>query len=162
MLVSPVKPLRSLVIFVMGFCLVLFCASSEILAQKIQQTQGAYTTKDAEWGEDMSEKLDKTIKVLEVVKEELKDVKVTDNGKVTGAPGEKDLKEDMSKKVSTAVRIWRKIRAALRKEGEEPSPEEETKWIKDINAKLDKTMETMQAVKEELEKIEEEQTKPTK
>lgn len=145
------------VLILVGFAGVSFAAP---------QQSGSYSTADdGAWAEDMSKKIDKSIEVMDVIKQELKEYQQEQ------AKYEKtkyDTSEDaeaanMKNKVSTAVRIWRKIRNLTARGADKVADlrakKQEEEAIKQIKSNLDKTMQIMQVIREELNEAEKESSK---
>jgi len=120
---------------------------------------------DEDWSKDIDKKLDTTIKILQVVKEEVKDLEPPPTALKTSAgraaSSEQDWAGNLKAWIQRAARIWRKIRKATAPAGGGkplgPSQEEQEKLTKDLSDKLNKTIQAMQVIKEELDKISEEQ-----
>ena len=118
--------------------------------------------KEEQWEKDLDRKIDTTIEVLKVIKTELKDVKSGDEAQQKSSEDEAALAEKLGKTVSKTASIWSKVRKIIRSRSEEkdehgPADEKKVEWAKDLNKKLDKTIRAMQVMKEELDKIQEDQ-----
>jgi hypothetical protein len=144
------------------FCLAVLGGSGDGFAQT-----GNYTSASGEeaWTDDMDEKLDKTIRVLSVIKEELEDYKKTEAETAKApVPGQKaaDAETAWSRKLAAwlgrAIRTWKKIRKETASETGTPSSaelsEEEAQLTRDISGRLDQAIKAMTAIKEELDKEE--------
>lgn len=123
--------------------------------------QDAASGEEAAWNEDLDQKIDTTIKILQVIKEEVKDIQPP--GRYGLAAPDSDWGASLSRWIRKISRAWRKIRKATRKEGtpeEKAAQAEETvELTKDLSQKLDKTIRAMTVIREELEKIQEEEEK---
>lgn len=117
------------------------------------------------WDKDIDKKIDTTINVLKVLKEELKDVKKEEakdlNEKTAKSRDEMQGIRDLSASVRKAMDRAKKIMVKLKKTAGEDgdvnvSGDEASKDIdtlkKDLSGKLDKTIEAMKIMKEELDK----------
>ena len=121
--------------------------------------------KDEDWSKDLDKKIDTTIKVLQVIKEEVKDIEppaaALKQGAGKAAAQEEDWTENLKRWIQRAARIWRKIRKVTAPAGK-PSPigpaaDDQAELTKDLSEKLAKTISAMQVIKEELDKISEEE-----
>jgi len=129
------------------------------------QQQGLSIEQDADWSEEVSDQIDKTIEVLDIVKEELKEMKKREDLKAAGAPKITDKGKDeewadvIRGKLSTSIRIWMRVKEVVREETEKAkgaaSAQDDSEWAKDLNKKLDETIEAIKVIKEELKEIEE-------
>ncbi len=128
---------------------------------------GDYTSASGqeEWTDDMDKKLDKTIRVLSVIRDELEDYKKTEAETAKAlVPGQKAADEEtawgknMAAWLGGAVRAWKTIRKETASETGTPSPaelsEEEAQLTRDISGRLDQAIKAMTAIKEELDKEE--------
>lgn len=128
---------------------------------------GNYTSAAGEevWADDMDKKLDKTIKVLSVIKEELEDYKKTEmeaaKAPVPGqraADAETAWSKNMAAWLGRAIRTWKKIRKETAPEtGAPPSAElseEDAQLTRDISDRLGQAIKAMSAIKQELDKAE--------
>ncbi len=118
------------------------------------------TGEEMVWDEDLDEKLDKTIKILGAIKEELKDIKTSEKSATEAGEKETDRINALKDAFRKAVRIWRKVRKVAGPEAEQAGQapitgEQEKKWSRDLSDKLDKGIEAMKAMKEELDRVEE-------
>ncbi len=154
-----------IILLLPAFCLGLFISATDAFPQTEAEKQGeGASAAETEWSEDLDKKLEKTIQVLDAVKKELKDIEksemiqaATSQQGVT-AKKEKDLTRTIQQRISLIIRLWAKVKKILRaKVGEpqqEPDMREESQLTKELSARLDKAIETMTAVKKELDKIE--------
>ena len=119
--------------------------------------------KDEDWSKDLDKKIDTTIKVLQVIKEEVKDIeppaKSLKQGAGKAAAQEEDWTENLKRWIQRAARIWRKIRKVTAPAGAPagPAADDQAELTKDLSEKLAKTISAMQVIKEELDKISEEE-----
>ncbi|MFQ5952504.1 MAG: hypothetical protein ACE5JK_03760 [Candidatus Omnitrophota bacterium] len=137
------------------FCLVLF--------GPVQTGFTGSASEEADWSEDLENKINKTMKVLDVVKKEIKDYREREEAKSAPAQlgavtdEEESLADMLRGKLSRAIRIWRKLKEAVQEEAEKAKQgkgTQEPDWAKDLSKKLDKTIEAMTVIKEELEEVE--------
>jgi hypothetical protein len=139
---------------------------SECLSQVSSQTQQkAVDKEEAEMIEDLDAKIDKTVQVLGVIKEELEDykkekAKMAATQKTVTAPGEEpSLADNIRGKLKTAIRIWKKVREVVKEEtqaGQQGAyTTVEPGWAKDLDSKLDQAIETIGVIREELKEAEE-------
>ncbi|MFC1480194.1 hypothetical protein ACFL5Y_01955 [Candidatus Omnitrophota bacterium] len=133
-----------------------------VLAQTTSSAQQDPTAEEeAAWDKDLDKKIDTTIAVLKVIQEELKE----DQKEALTAQEEADWSVKLRKAISKVARMWKKVKKATEPEREAAqqtasAAADKTKWNRDLSAKLDKTIEIMKTMKEELNKIEEDdQTK---
>ncbi|MEA3489399.1 MAG: hypothetical protein U9R44_03530 [Candidatus Omnitrophota bacterium] len=127
--------------------------------EKQENTAGEETV----WSKDLDKKIDTTIKILQVIKEEVKDIQPAEKAAPKGgvkapAAGEKGWSENYAKITAKMVRIWRKVRKITGgAAGGVPATEQEkAELTRDISDKLGKTIQAMQAIKKELDKIDKE------
>lgn len=152
------KIVKGLIVLAALFC---FLGSSAF-----SQTQGAGNTpskQEEALAKNISEKMDKTIKVLNVIKGELDDYQkdVEEEQKTAlGAP-KTDEEEGASwgAKIGKMIKAWRKARAAIDEEIGKPEDanreeQEELVWTEDVKSKVDKTIGALEAIRKELDKIE--------
>ena len=146
------------------FCLAVFGpVKNGISEEALQKKQEPVPRQDTDWSKDISDKIDRTIQVLDVVKEELKEIKKSDKleaiGKQQSAGGEKETSwaDAIRGKLSAAVRIWRKVRKTVRTETEKAQEgadmREDAEWARDLSDKLDKTAEAITVIRAELKEI---------
>ena len=148
----------------------LFVPVADVFSQSaVQDEEEALPAEQADWKEDISDKIDKTVEVLGVVKEELKEMKEKEalEGEKPPIPGEGvNWADKIRGKVSAAIRIWRKVRETIKTETEKAKQEaaiekeSEAEWARDLSDKLDKTMQAITVIQEELKEIEEESAAP--
>ena len=74
----------------------------------------------------------------------------------TGEEEAEELGEKAGRAAGTMARIWRKIRDIIGVKEGEGTTEDKDEWSQDLSVKLDKTIAAMQGMKEELDKIKEE------
>ncbi len=128
------------------------------------------TESDKVWTEDMDKKLDKSIEVLKVIREELKDVEAENvrekkavsspakGGQTSVTDENAEWGDNFRKMVTTAGRIWRKVKKVTMEELEEPrtaatSAATEERVDADISGKLNKAIEAMKVIKDEVDKM---------
>ncbi|MBD3425786.1 MAG: hypothetical protein GF409_00985 [Candidatus Omnitrophica bacterium] len=157
--------MRRLTMF-MVICIFMF-SQVPVYAQS-SAAGGTYTSgmEPEEWAEDMDEKIDTTIKVLNVVKEELEDYKRAEaEGLSEAEKGEQSPEGFAARAAATIRRIlrgWRKIRRATADDPDaadratEQTYKRTEEMSRELSDKLDKTIRSMSAIKEELDKMEEE------
>ena len=152
-------------LFLPVFCLGLFIFATDAFSRaKTEKQSAGASARKIEWSEDLDKKIEKTIQILDAVKEELKDIKESEMIQAAplqqgvAAKGEKDLSRTIRQRISLMIRLWAKARKVLRTKTGEPQQEtgmqEESRLTKDLSARLEETIETMTAVKKELDKIE--------
>lgn len=142
------------------------CAQSQ---QGTQAQQGAYTTQTEE---DLSSKIDKTIKVLTVMKEELDRMKAEE--KKAGAAGSAvqqtaasttavnpEWAGEMRGKLSAMIRMWKRTDQIMNppqaaKPGQPAQPTQADVTTAELNAKIDSAIKAMEIIKEELDAVEKE------
>lgn len=149
------------------FCLSTFLCPAYVEAQGTKNSQDDGSLAEDEYlKDDLSQTLDTTIKILSILKEELKteesEVSTIKSG-TKDADAEGDWAETFSRLVRKITRVWKKIRKevkptppGLAKKGEDPGLEGEA-LTKDIKMKLDKTIKAMQVIQRELKKLEKEE-----
>lgn len=148
------------------FCFLLFGGVEPAPADNAGEKEPeAAAAKEAGWTEDLDAKIDKTIQVLDVVKEELKEYKKVQKASEAAArPGvpaeeEKAMAASLREKLRTALRVWRRVREVVKEETEavrrEEAVREEAEWARSVSEKLDATIETIAVIKEELAEMEE-------
>ncbi|MDP8298281.1 MAG: hypothetical protein P9L88_00010 [Candidatus Tantalella remota] len=119
------------------------------------------------WQEDVDKKIDATIAILKIIQDEVKDMPVAAPAAVSAAsagaavqPEEVDWSLKLKEAIKRISRVWRKLRKV---EGvDEALPEAPDEWAKDMDEKLDKTMKAMQVMRDELQKIQEEDAEAKK
>ncbi|MFH1552910.1 MAG: hypothetical protein ABID83_04665 [Candidatus Omnitrophota bacterium] len=132
-----------------------FSYAKPVLAQTASSAQQDPTAEEeAAWDKDLDKKIDTTIEVLKVIKEELKDEQKQD----LTAQEKADWSAKLRKAISKVARIWKKVKKATEPETKAPQQTvadsaDKTRWNQDMSAKLDKTIEIMKTMKEELDKI---------
>ncbi len=151
---------------------VLFFCAAVILPAGDLPAQGAYTTRqasraadDAELTDDLDKKLDKTIKVLQVIKRELKDLDLGEEPAAKAAPqsaaaapeDESAWADNLRRLISKLRKILSAVRKVAAEVEDEPrakssTPAEQEALKKDLSDNLDKTIKAMQVIKEELDK----------
>ena len=144
---------------------VTFCQTPAQTQQDVQAEADAEA--DKALTEDLGKKIDTTIKVLDVLKGELKDYQAEQ------ATLEKDAATETAgtswgKKVGSWIgrltRAWDKVQEATKEEGADAdaakkSLEEESKWSEDMSSKVGQAIDAMTAIKEELQKVSTEEKK---
>ncbi|MFC1548728.1 hypothetical protein ACFL5E_02065 [Candidatus Omnitrophota bacterium] len=140
-------------------CVVAFICAGQAQAQPVVQS-GGYTTafEDEDLVEDIDKKLDTTIKVLNVIKEELEEYKKSEAKAVPQQVGDADVNwaVRVAKAVVRTVKAWRKVQEVVEPEIDRVKAEEDdAEMTRDISDKLDQTIKAMSAIKEELDKMEE-------
>ena len=142
------------------------CAQSQ---QDTQAQQGAYTTQ-AEG--DLSSKIDKTIKVLTVMKEELDRMKaeekkaeasgsVVPQGAAATTAVSPEWTGEMRGKLSAMIRMWKRTDQIMNppvaaKPGQTAQPTQVDLATAELNAKIDSAIKAMEVIKEELDAVEKE------
>lgn len=156
--------------------MVLIASSASFNAAAQQTTQAQMDAEEAlkdqeKWTEDIDKKLDTTIKVLSVIKEELEAEEKKQEGIVSKTPPattEEEQKEFVKSTASWLTRLkrmWQEARKAAAPEGEEAevqaqiAKEEKEQAIdtKEISEKLGTAISLMAAIKEELDKEQKQQ-----
>ncbi len=151
--------------FIMVFLLVFnFNYSAFSAGVPADETDIGAKKSEEEITEDISGKVDKTIKVLSVIKEELKDYQESldkqDKTKAAGAAEGANWGKAIGDKVGRMIKAWKKARETMT-EGEttpaEKKAEEEKEkvWTEDVKNKVDTTISALEAIKEQLDDIEE-------
>jgi hypothetical protein len=123
---------------------------------------GAYTTepRDNQWIEDMEGKVDATINVLSVLKEELEQEKKSREQPVDTS--EDAWVDSLRKNIKRIKRLWEEINKMQEEERRRAgtpaarSPGDAGQWADDMKNKLDKSIKAMQVIKEELDAMERE------
>ena len=141
---------------------------ADIAVKQMDQTVDAMDEQkeaDKDWAEDIDKKLDMTIKVLKVIKEEVKEDQKDQAlaGQKTDATQEEQLGSKIGRWVAKMNRIWRKLQEATKDEGQAPQAAREEDLIddKEISDKLGQAIDMMSSIKKELDKDrEEESSKP--
>ncbi|MGB2600851.1 MAG: hypothetical protein WBD00_07490 [Candidatus Omnitrophota bacterium] len=149
--------------------IIIFCMTLAMISPVSAQVPGntsSYTTMagDVDWTKDVDKKLDTTIKVLEVIKEELEDYKKSEEKAAKVKTPDEDAEANWAAKTVAAVRrmlrAWRKVKEVTAPEDDAKTPgtsdEDDAQMTRDISNKLDQTIKAMTAIKTELDKMEEE------
>lgn len=112
---------------------------------------------DKAWTEDLDKKLDVTIQMLNVIREELKDVEA-DTGKKP--QDEKDWVVVLRENIGKISRLWRKLRKVTEPGSDQTkiASEDEARLTRDLSDRLNETIEAMKIMKEELDKIQSDRT----
>jgi hypothetical protein len=149
--------------------IIIFCMTLAMISPVFAQVPGntsSYTTMagDVDWTKDVDKKLDTTIKVLEVIKEELEDYKKSEEKAAKVTTPDEDAEANWVAKTAAAVRrmlrAWRKVKEVTAPEEDaaktpDTSDEDDAQMTRDISNKLDQTIKAMTAIKKELDKMEE-------
>ena len=144
-----------------------------ICPASLSMAQGDYTTAAAteDWTKDVDKKIDTTIKVLTAIKSEMKDVKKEDlpslpAGGITAESADEvaETARKTSSLISKLIRAWNRVRKTADPEAKdtitaEQFDQQKDQWAKSISTKLDKTIAAMQVMREELDKIEADDSK---
>ena len=118
------------------------------------------TTKEEEaMAKGISKKMDKTIKVLTVIKEELDDYQkdVEAEGDTKAAKTSEEEGMSWGAKIGRMIKAWRKAKKAADEgtpQDEAREEEEEKVWTENVKSKVDKTIGALEAIRKELDKIE--------
>ena len=109
--------------------------------------------------QDLDAAIDKAIKVLTVVREELKTEEKTAPAKAVSAVDEESAAEATGKLIGRINRIWKNIKRAVADETSPGSADDEKDVIdaKEISGRIGEAIEMMTAIKSELEKGESQQ-----
>ena len=142
------------------------CAQSP---QDTQAQQGAYTTQ-AEG--DLSSKIDKTIKVLTVMREELDRMKADEKkagavksavpqGTAATTAANPEWSAEMRGKLSAMIRMWKRTDQIMNpapalKPGQTAQPTQADAATAELNSKIDSAIKAMEVIKEELESVDKE------
>ena len=122
--------------------------------------QGTIFGNEDEWVEDLDKKIDQTIEVLDVVKEELKELKENEKEwqQAMAADDGGNWVEVFRARVRIIAKIWKKLRKYITEEAETlrsgAEGQKEPSWAKERSGRLDQTMKAMEVIKEELKGIE--------
>jgi hypothetical protein len=126
----------------------------------LQATSYSTDTGDEAWLENMEGKVNATINVLTVIKDEIeKEKKSRDQ---TPDASDDDWAESFRKNIRTIKRLWAEIQKMEEEENKERgktdhTPEETRQWTNEMKTKLDKSIKAMQVLKEELDSMEQEE-----
>jgi len=127
--------------------------------QAMANTSASYTTSGAALDkkdlEAMESKVDTAIKVLGVIKEELKTEKSAKAS--TGIQPEEQWTDSLQKNIQRIKKVWSELKEIRDEEirssgGTPPSKAEDEAWKAEMKDKLDKSIKAMEVIKEELEK----------
>lgn len=138
------------------------CSGSDP-GQGQNRQQGSYTATGVE--EDLSAKVDKTIKVLSVIKDELDKMKESEKAQVAGAASSADSEwvDSMRGKLSAVIRMWKKTDQILNPEGAAAPGQSKTAQgatpdtvTAELNAKIDSAIKAMEVIKQELDEVDKE------
>ena len=126
------------------------------IAQSSDYTTGA---QDKAWMNDMEGKVDATIKVLSLIKEELEEEK-----KQLSTP--KDTSEDawiesLRKTIQSLKRVWDEVKEIRKEELNKTETlsfdeTDQQEWTDQMSDKLEKSIKAMQIIKDELDEMEKE------
>ncbi|MBD3378871.1 MAG: hypothetical protein GF408_00190 [Candidatus Omnitrophica bacterium] len=124
------------------------------------QQSASYSTSPERWTEDLSDKVDRSIKILNVVKEELRNMEKTEAG-AAADPSEQSLADRLKGKLSAVIRMWNKVSSTASEGKASPGDAgarsaETEKTVSDMRDKLDKTMELIEVIKTELDEVDKE------
>ena len=126
-------------------------------------------TSGEQWAKDMDDKLDKAIAILQVLKEEIKTEREDEAAAPTAqapaagsytTPTMEEQMESAQTLAARALRIWRKIMAALGREKEAELQEQAVRqgageMAKNLGSTLDVSIRAMEAARKELKGFEE-------
>lgn len=125
------------------------------------------------WAQDLDKKLDKTIEIMKILKDEMKDVKLKPTGteaqKVTGAAGtgvvDKAWLDNLKTIIARLSSFWTKADKVVEPETADKDAAAREKqvadWSKNMSDKLTSAIEAMKVIKEEVEKMPETQNAGT-
>lgn len=138
------------------------CSGSDP-GQGQNRQQGGYTASAGE--EDLSAKVDKTIKVLSVIRDELDKMKESEKAQPASAASSADSEwvDSMRGKLSAVIRMWKKTDQIMNPAGtsapgqakaaQGPTPDTVTA---ELNAKIDSAIKAMEVIKQELDEVDKE------
>ena len=118
------------------------------------------TAADANWKEDFDKRIDATIQILNVVKEEINEDDV-DTVKLAVTQDSEDEDASLKDSVRTIIRktgrVWKKVKEIV-SEDEDPEDEavedaREAAENKELSKKIETTIDIMQVMKEELDNL---------
>ena len=150
--------------------LALFAVSFNVIAQQIAQSQLDAEEKSLEdqkkWTEDIDKKLDTTIKVLTVIKEELEAEEkkqekiISETPPTTKEEEQKELVRSTASWLTRLKKMWQEARKAAAPEDEKAQVEAQIRKedaqqaidTKEISEKIGTAISLMAAIKEELDK----------
>ena len=140
---------------VLFFCIAFFGFAGSGFPEDTAKSQQETDAEEVDWSEDLDVKIDKTIKVLKVLKKEVRDIEKSEKAKAKqrAAVEEASWSDAVRDKLHRAIRIWKKTREAIKEETK--GAQKEPEWAQDLSGKLDKTIDTMTVIKEELDNIQE-------
>ena len=154
-------------IFILGS--VVFFAVSAAEAQQAVRAQGGYTSApddEAAWPKDLSGKVDKTIQVLTVIKNELDNMKESEQASRSAAPAASGAAADagwvdsLKGKLSAILRMWKKtdqiINAPAGSSAQATGTTGSGEMTKELKSKIDKAVQAMEVIKQELDAVDEE------
>jgi hypothetical protein len=150
----------AVILIISVFCLVSFTNVGSVPAEDAKEKQqGTATEEDTARTGDLDKKIDTTIEILKVIKEELQETESSAKPVVKGEE-KAEWSDTLRKVISRISRIWKKVRkitASGDKKTQQTAAilEDRAEWNRDLSDKLDKTIEAMKVMKEELDKIEE-------
>ncbi|MGD2279447.1 MAG: hypothetical protein PVH45_05080 [Candidatus Omnitrophota bacterium] len=122
--------------------------------------QGIAFGNEEEWAEELDKKIDKTIEVLDVVKEELKELKKDEKEwqRAMAVDEEGSWAEALRARARIVAKFWKKLRKYIAEEAETlrsaAKGQKEPSWAKELSGRLDQAMKAMEVIKEELGEIE--------
>lgn len=139
------------------------CAQSQ---QAQQPQQGAYTTTATKTEGDLSSKIDTTIKVLSVMKEEIGRMKAEEQkagavknavpqGAAATTAASPEWADQMRGKLSAMIRMWKRTDEIVNP-GQAAKPGQPTQVdaaTAELNAKIDSAIKAMEVIKEELDAV---------
>ena len=157
--------------FVLIFTLgsVVFFAISAAEAQQPVQTQGGYTSApndESAWPKDLSGKVDKTIQVLTVIKNELDNMKESEQAAgsaasaATGTDADAGWVDSLKGKLSAVLRMWKKtdqiINAPAGSSAQPGGTAGSGEMTRELKTKIDKAVQAMEVIKQELDAVDNE------
>lgn len=159
-------------LFVMTFMTVLSAsfAATPAGAQQAAQTQGGYTSApddETAWPKDLSGKVDKTIQVLTVIKNELDNMKASEASAAknaapaaSGAAADAGWADRLKGKLSAILRMWNKTDQIINAPAGSSAPATGTteagEMTKELKSKIDKAVQAMEVIKQELDAVDNE------
>lgn len=159
--------LKNMIALILALITVSLCVC---YAANAAQPQAIYTSSADDrsvWPEDLSEKVDKTIQVLTVIKKELKRAEALDKKQAAAAKkGQTDPDaewiERLRVKLSAMIRMWKKTEKIMQedapgspKTGAYTTDAAADEAAKQLNKKIDTVIKAMEVLKEEIEAADE-------
>ncbi len=145
-------------------------AATPAVAQQAAQTQGGYTSApddETAWPEDLSGKVDKTIQVLTVIKNELDNMKASEASAAknaapaaAGAAANAGWADKLKGKLSAVIRMWKKtdqiINAPAGSSAQASGMTAAGEMTEELKSKIDKAVQAMEVIKQELDAVDNE------